>query len=200
MNNISLCGVLKDIQPSHTISGISFDKAKIITKRENGQEDTINIRFKSFSNRHKENDTVCIRGNLRSYSYKVAEDKNKVMIYVFTYFDPPQEAEEISNVAHIDGRICKINALRENKNGKHNIHFILANNLNTADNSKRLNSYIPCIAWGKTAKEIAKLSVSDKIEIVGELHSREHKKVHPDGEVEFRVAHELLVKEFKVVE
>lgn len=202
MNNISLRGIIKDIQPSHTVSGISFDKAKIITKRDNGQEDTIDIKFKSFSNKHKENDLVSIKGNVRSYSYKVADNKNKVVIYVFTYFDPVDDEVETgcNNVVSIDGRICKLNELRENRNGKHNIHFILANNLMSSDSTKRLNSYIPCIAWGKTAKEIAKLSVSDKIEIVGELHSREHKKVHPDGEVEFRVAHELLVKEFKVVE
>ena len=202
MNNISLKGIIKDIQPSHTVSGISFDKAKIITKRENGQEDIIDVKFKSFSNKHKENDSVSIKGNVRSYSYKVDSDKNKVAIYVFTYFDPIDDEVETgsNNTVHIDGRICELNSLRENKSGKHNIHFILANNLLSSDGNKRLNSYIPCIAWGKVAKEISTLSVSDKIEIVGELHSREHKKIHPNGEVEFRVAHELLVKEFKVVE
>lgn len=201
MNKILLHGVIKDIEPSHTIDKISFSKAKLITKRNNGQEDVINLRFKSFSNRYKDSDEITITGNVRSYSYKVSEDKNKVVIYVFTYFDEP-ETEQLgsNNSVTIDGRICKINELRENKNGKHNIHFILANNLVSGDSTKRLNSYIPCIAWGKVAREMSELSVNTRLEINGELHSREHKKVYPNGEVEFRVAHELLVQSYKVIE
>lgn len=200
MNEIILNGILKDIQPSHNIDGITFDKAKLICAREDGKEDIINLRFKSFSNRYNNNDEVYIKGNVRSYSYKVSEDKNKVVIYVFTYFDEPEDDEFIKNRVTIDGRICKINDLRITRNGKHNIHFILANNLISADNSKRLNSYIPCIAWGNTAKELSKLDVNTQIKLIGQLHSREHKKVYENGEVEIRVAHELVVTDYEVIE
>ena len=201
MNEGIFRGILKDIQPSHTIDDITFDKAKLLVKRANGQEDVINLRYKSFCNKYKENDEISIKGNVRSYSYKVSEDKNKVVIYVFTYFDEPDvEQLEVNNKVVIDGRICKINPLRTNKNNKHNIHFILANNLISVDGSKRLNSYVPCIAWGVTAKEMSKLSVNTKLKIEGELHSREHKKVHDNGEIELRVAHELHVNSFEVVE
>ena len=161
MNEAVFRGILKDIEPSHTIEDITFDKAKLIVKRKNGSEDAINLRFKSFCNKYKENDEIEIKGNVRSYSYKVSEDKNKVIVYVFTYFDEPEECDIINKV-EIDGRICKINPLRKNNNGKHNIHFILANNLVASDSSKRLNSYIPCIGWGLTAKELSKLSVLSK--------------------------------------
>ena len=200
MNNINLSGVIRNISPSHNIGDIEYSKAELLTTRDNGQVDIIDLRFKTYCNKYKEDDNVDLTGNLRSYSYKVDDNKNKVVVYVFTYFDRREDEIESVNIVHIDGRICKMQPLRVSNNGKHSAHFILANNLISGDNGKRLNSYIPCIAWGKVAKEISKLSVSDKIEIVGELHSREHKKVHPDGEVEFRVAHELLVKEFKVVE
>ena len=200
MNEIVLNGIIKEIQPSHTIDGITFDKAKLICPREDGKEDIINLRFKSFSNRYSNNDEVYIKGNVRSYSYKVSEDKNKVIIYVFTYFDEPEDEEFIKNRVTIDGRICKINDLRTTRNGKHNIHFILANNLISADNSKRLNSYIPCIAWGNTAKELSKLDVNTQIKLEGQLHSREHKKVYENGEVEIRVAHELVVTGYEVIE
>jgi len=200
MNDIVLKGILKDIEPSHNIDGISFDKAKLIAKRTNGDEDVINLRFKSFSNRYKENDEVTLQGNIRSYSYKVSEDKNKVVIYVFTYFDEPDEIEEgVTNKVTIDGRICKINELRTNKNNRQNIHFIVANNLMSGDGTKRLNSYIPCIAWNNLARELSKLTVNTKIQLKGELHSREHKKVHENGDVEIRVAHELLVLGYEVL-
>lgn len=200
MNGAIFRGVLKDIQPSHVVDSITFDKAKLIVKRDNGQEDMINIKYKSFCNKYKENDEIAIKGNLRSYSYKVAEDKNKVVIYVFTYFDEPEDELETNNKVVIDGRICKINPLRTNKNGKHNLHFILANNIASANSTRRFNSYIPCIAWGLIAKEMSKLPVNTRLQIVGELHSREHKKVHENGEVEIRVAHELHVKSFEVLE
>ena len=199
INDVILKGIIKDIQPSHVIDGVSFDKAKLICKRENGKEDVINLRFKSFSNPYKDNDEVCIKGNLRSYSYKVENDKNKVVIYVFTYFDEPEEEITETNKVVITGRICKINELRTTRDGKHNIHFILANNIISTNGNKRLNSYIPCIAWGKLAKELDKLDVNTQLLINGEIHSREHKKVHPNGEIELRVAHELVVNSFEVI-
>lgn len=198
MNDIRLSGIIKNIQHSHNIGDISFDKAQLIVDRGNGYEDVINLRFKSFSNKYKDNDKINITGNIRSYSYKISEDKNRVIIYVFTYFDEVSDENEVNNEALIDGRICKINDLRTTKSGKHNIHFILANNLHSQDNEKRLNSYIPCIAWGKIAKEIEKYSVNTKLKVKGQLHSREHMKKLENGDVEIRIAHELLVTEFEV--
>ena len=54
-------------------------------------------------------------------------------------------------------------------------------------------------AWGNCAKEIEKLHISDKIKVKGQLHSRTYKKVLPDGELEFRTAHEGVVTEFEVL-
>lgn len=201
MNNIILKGQIKNIQPSHQIGDILYDKAILIVPADNGHENIINLKFKSFSNKYRDNDIISLKGNIRSYSYKINADKNKVVVYVFTYFDEaPESEEENSNKVVIDGRICKINKLRTTRNGKHNLHFILANNLISADNTKRLNSYIPCIAWGNTAKALSKLSVNTKLMVEGELHSREHTKKLDNGEVEIRVAHELLIKSFEVIE
>lgn len=199
MNDIVLSGIIKNIQHSHTIEDIDFDKAQLIVSRNNGHEDVINLRFKSFSNIYKDNDFIHIKGNIRSYSFKVDENKNRVIIYVFTYFDKPEDSELV-NDAVVDGRICKINELRTTQNGKHNIHFILANNLHSLDNQKRLNSYIPCIAWGTIAKELQKYPVNTKLKVKGQLHSREHKKKLDNGDIEIRVAHELLVTEFEVLD
>jgi hypothetical protein len=198
INEVVLHGIIKDIQPSHTIDNITFEKAKLICRRDNGKEDVINLRFKSYSNRYKENDEIFLKGNLRSYSYKVDNNKNKVVIYVFTYFDHPEDTEEVNNVI-ITGRICKINELRTTRDGKYNIHFILANNIISGDGGKRLNSYIPCIAWNATAQELSKLTINTQLQLNGELHSREHKKVHENGEIELRVAHELVVNDFEVI-
>ena len=194
MNEIILSGTIKNIQHSHSIGEVEFDKAQLICTRDNGREDVINLKFKSFSNPYKNNEQISIKGNIRSYSYKTEDDGNRVMIYVFTYFDQPSQ-EEVDG-AKIDGRICKINPLRKTKSGKQNIHFIIANNLYSQDNTKRLNSYIPCIAWGSVAKKIQDLSVNTKIKLIGQLHSREHKKRMDNGELEIRLAHEFVVTSF----
>lgn len=202
MNNVRLKGIITNIEPSHVIQNIEFSKANLIVKRNDGKEDILNIRFKKFSNPYENNQEVTLSGNIRSYSSRLDDGKNKVELYVFTYFDQPElneyDQEDINRV-EIDGRICKIESLRTTKKGKHNIHMILANNLIVSEGSKKLNSYIPCIAWGNDALELSKLPVNTQLKIIGELHSREYKKTLEDGSFEFRVAHECVITSFDVL-
>ncbi len=202
MNNIRLKGILTNIEPSHVIQGIEFSKANLIVQRGDGKEDSLNLRFKKFSNPYEDNQEISLCGNVRSYSSRLDDGKNHVELYVFTYFDQPElneEDQEETNRLDIDGRICKIGALKHTRNNRKNIHLILANNLIVSDGAKKLNSYIPCIAWGATAERLSELSVNAQLRIRGELHSREYKKTLPDGSFEFRVAHECLIKDFEVL-
>ena len=63
------------------------------------------------------------------------------------------------------------------------------------DNDKKINSYLPCVAFNKTAELLSTLSVGDDITIKGECRSRYYKKNLDNGEYEMRIAHELLVRE-----
>lgn len=205
MNKITIRkGILKNIQYSHTIKDVEYNKADLIVKRKDGKEDLINIRFKKFSNNYKENDEIDLTGNIRSYSQHLDSGKNSVELYVFTYFDQPEDVVEDentpTNLVEIDGRICKKDELRKTQSGKHNLHFVIANNIITNDKSQKLNSYLPTIAWGKIAREMSKLPISTKVKIVGELHSREYKKELGNGDIEIRVARELVVNSYEVIE
>lgn len=202
MNTVRLKGILTNIEDSHTIQGIEFNRANLIVHRDDGKEDSINLRFKKFSNPYSDNQEVSLSGNVRSYSSKLDNGKNKVELYVFTYFDHPELNEldqEETNRLDIDGRICKIEPLKTTRNGRKNVHMILANNLIVSEGTKKLNSYIPCIAWGSVAEKLAPLTVNTKLKILGELHSREYKKTFADGSFEFRVAHECLIKDFEIL-
>lgn len=198
MNKINLKGVIEDINYSHTINGVEYNKAKFVVNSEPGKEDVISLCFKKFSNPYSEGTHIEISGNVRSFSQPTGNGKNKVSIYVFTYFDSPEISEipEFLNELEIDGRICKIDELRSTPSGKQNVHFILANNILSSDGKQKLNNYLPCVAWGKLAQEMSELKVSDKIVIKGQLHSRTYKKTMENGEVEFKVAHEILISEF----
>jgi primosomal replication protein N len=196
MNRVYLKGIIKNIEYSHTIDGVVFNKASLIVKRHDGREDILILKFKQFSVNFKDNTEIELTGNLRSYSQQV-DGKHKVEIYVFSYFDDISvETDDIRNIVDIDGRICRKDTLRTTKGGKHYIHFILANNIET-DTNQKLNSYIPCVAWGKLAKYVDRdLKVGNFITIAGKLQSREYKK-NSDNDVEIRVAHELMVDTIK---
>ena len=197
MNKIQLSGVINNITYSHTIGTTDYDKAEIIVPKYNG-EDVLQLRFKHYSNTYENGEQIALVGNIRSYSEKL-ENKNKVHLYVFTYFDKPEndsEEEVVWNNFEVDGRICKIDNIRTSAKGKQNIHFILANNIISKNTHQKLNTYIPMVAFGDTAVEIAKLHVSDKIQVTGKLNSREYIKKLDDGTIETRMAYEGIVSSF----
>lgn len=197
MNTITLTGLIRNIQYSHTIGDVDYNRADLLVKRPDGTEDVIDLRFKKFSNKYTEGKEISIVGNVRTYSKQLVDNKNKVNVYVFTYMDKPEDSCEENNICNIDGRICKIGNLEKTPSGKSNLHFILANNISTKGN-QRLNSYIPCVAWGKTALEMENLQVGDLISISGQLHSREYKKHLDNGEIEIKIAHEVVVLDYKM--
>lgn len=200
MNNIILKGIIRNIQPSHTIKNVDYDKAELIVKRKDGKEDLLNLRFKKYTNKYKDLDEINITGNVRSYSQQLSENKNKVEIYVYTYFDLPEDTsdEEITNQVVIDGRVCKIDHINK-ENNKPNLHFILANNMMVHNNTSKINNYIPVQCWNEVATCNSDLKVNDKVIITGELHSREYKKQIDDENYEVRVAHEIVAAKIEVV-
>ena len=158
MNEIILRGFFRDIEFSHYQGQVEYEKANLICPRTGGkEEDIISLRYKKYSNKYKEGDFIELKGNLRSYSIKET-DKNNVQIYVFTYFDIPEEVS--NNILSLDGRICKIDSLRYSKTGIPYVHFILANNIFTND-GKKINSYIPCICYSDNADKIISLGISE---------------------------------------
>lgn len=197
MNNIILRGVVRNPQYSHTIGNSEFYSAQLLVKNNNGTDSVLNLKFKHSSARVENGDYVELTGNVRSFSRK-EKDKNKVDIYVFTYFDAPDRDIDDSVVNHfiIDGNICKKSPeIRTTSTGKEVMQFIIANNIITG--TKKLNSYLPCICWGKDALLVSQLQVGSRVVLEGELRSRTYTKKE-DDELTIHVAHELYVSDLKV--
>ena len=57
--------------------------------------------------------------------------------------------------------------------------------------SCRRSDYLPCIFWGRTARQIAGLTAGARITLTGRLQSREYVKVLPEGGTERRTAYEI---------
>ena len=197
INSVYLKGIIKNIEYSHTIDDTIFNKANLIVRRPAGREDILIIKFKQFSMNFKEDSEVELTGNVRSYSQQI-DGKHKVEIYVFSYFDEIEvETDDLTNIVKFDGRICRKDNLRTTPKGKHYIHFIVANNIET-ETTQKFNSYIPCVAWGKLAKCVNDtMKVGDAVLLNGKLQSRDYKK-RCGEELEIRVAHEVLVDTIEV--
>lgn len=140
MNKIILQGIIKDIKFSHYVNDIEYYKANLIVSKDN-KETIVPLKFKRFCCLYQEGDFISLTGNIRTFSVK-DNDKSHVDVYVFTYFDIPEE--EKSNYIELDGNICKKGELRKTKNGLDVIDFIVANNLN--NNNQIFNTYIPMVA------------------------------------------------------
>lgn len=200
MNTVVLKGVPKDIKYSHTINNVDYYQCNFYVVDPNRQfnDDVIIVKFKQFTNKFIEGEETEIFGNIRSYTRKV-DGKNKVTLYVYTYQDPFDNVDNDYNYVELDGRICKKDVLWKNEQtGKHSYHFILANNIYT--DGTKINSYISCVAYGKTAIELSKLNINDRICLLGQIHSRTYNKKLDNGEIEINVAHEIIVKDFKLIE
>ena len=148
MNQVNLKGFIKNIKDSHCINSTQYQSADMIVESRPGIEDTIRLVFKKCIGLPCENDIISISGSLRSHTEHQG-DKNKVSIYVSTYFDP-NDSEDYNHVV-IDGRICKIDQLRTTSTGKLNFHAILANNIYIPESNIKINNYIPLVFWGKLA-------------------------------------------------
>lgn len=192
MNKIILTGSMRNIQYSHTTNDTEYYKAEFLVK---DSDIILPLKFKKLSNPFTEGQLINIEGTIRSKSSSI-NGKNKVDIYVFTYFDQPQDDLEESDIATVDGRICKIDPIRKTKSDKDIIHFILANNITTS--SAKINNYVPITAWGKLAKSISKLEVGTKLEISGVLKSRLYNKILENGDIDIRTAYELVISDYEI--
>lgn len=193
LNKVTLTGVIRDITESHNIGDIKYNKANMIVNRPDGKADILTIKFKSLSNPYKEDTTISLIGNMRSYTTH-ADNRNQVELYLFTYFDQPDDTD-VANRVELVGTVCSKDKLRVSYAGKHSIRFTLANNLKDGDKYK-FDNYIPCVIYGAEAKRFEELvNVKDTISIIGEFHSREYKK-YTDNDMTLGVAHEVSVSEY----
>lgn len=185
---------------SHEISGIRFGKANLIVPNKSN-DDIITLVYKEHINKYKENDFIELQGNVRSFSKQLGEGKNKVSIYVFTYFDIPkfEDGYESDNIVQIDGRICKKDGLRTHTNEDKSLSLILANNIFLEHKNSKINNYIPIICWNNLAEMIDKYNIGTKIVVSGRLHSRTYKKYEGE-ELVIKTAHEIVADKIEVVE
>lgn len=197
MNNIvTISGRLGvDLEWSHDTKDKKFYAGTIHNTRESGVVDIIPILMNeqtaqliTLTSVNKDEIDVNITGEFRSHN-KIIDGRSKLLLYIFVRTIHVVGEVSDCNQINLTGFICKTPKYRTTPNNRIICDLLLAVNRNY-----NKSDYIPCIAWGNTAKYLSDQPIGAEISIVGRIQSREYtKKI---GEVsETRVAYEVSISD-----
>ena len=188
-NYVELWGVAgSDPAFSHENHARRFDKFPLRVERLSGQSDVPIIVANEALLRTcpvHEGQSLRVTGQLRSFNNKSGQG-SKLVITVFAQSIEPGDGTYFNRIL-LSGALCKKPSLRKTPLGRSICDLILAVNRHygRAD-------YLPCIAWGQTAMQIAEMDVGDRLTIEGRVQSRTYTKQLETGSEE-RTAFEVSV-------
>ena len=187
-NALVLCGVI-ETEPvlDHEVFGENFYRLDVSVPRLSGAQDIlpVTISERLMNSQVAPGTRVGIVGQLRSYN-KVMGGAGRLLLTAFAQHLVAPDETENPNIIRLTGAICKPPAFRTTPFGREITDLMLA--VNRAFGK---SDYIPCIAWGRTARYAAGLNVGDMLEVQGRFQCRESQKQMPDGSVINRVAYEV---------
>ncbi len=185
-NRAELCGTVTALpRYSHESRGIRFFTFPLRTCRLSGTADTLNIVVRESllpQDGLLESGPVRVTGELRSFNNKSGVG-NKLVLTVFARELSP--GGEDDNRITLTGNLCKEPVLRVTPMGREICDLILA-----VARRYRRSDYIPVIAWGQQARDVAGSPMGTQLCVRGRLQSRAYTKVI-DGESFQRQAFEV---------
>ena len=128
-------------------------------------------------------DAVRIEGQIRSFNNRSEEGRKLIVSIYADSLRPCRDAPD--NDVTLSGIICKAPNFRRTPLGREICDLMLA-----VPRHYHRTDYIPCILWGRTAREAAGSSVGCRLELHGRLQSRTYLKVL-DDRTEERTAYEV---------
>ena len=186
-NHIELTGCLASApQFSHDNHGRRFFSFYLDVERLSGTVDRLPVLapeplLQSVS--AEEGEALRVTGQIRSFNSRAAGGRRLVISVL-------ADSVSVCNAPHdnqvtLTGVICKEPVYRRTPLGREIFDVMLAVNrpYHRAD-------YLPCILWGRTAKEVSALSVGTALTLTGRLQSRQYVKLL-DGVAEQRTAYEI---------
>jgi Single-stranded DNA-binding protein len=190
-NLIKLGGIVAE-EPvlGHEVFGENFFYLALSVPRLSGAEDLLPI---TISERLMQLTPVTVgsrlnvEGQLRSYN-KLVDGAGKLLITGFAQRLLDLNGDEYPNSAALTGALCKPPSYRTTPFGREIADLMLAVN-----RAYGKSDYIPCIAWGRTARFASHLNVGDKVQVTGRFQSRPYQKQLADGQVQNKVAYEVSV-------
>ena len=126
---------------------------------------------------------ITVIGQIRSHNRRT-ETSRQLLIFVFASSVYVEDGEPLNDVI-VEGPLCREPTYRRTPLGREICDVMLAvpRTFHRAD-------YLPCILWGRTAQQVSRCSVRDRIRICGRLQSRVYTKLTEDGPIQ-RTAYEI---------
>lgn len=195
-NRIELRGSLATLPAfSHENHGRKFYRFLLEVNRLSGTADTLQViapedvleKMDLF-----QGDRIGVRGQIRSFNVRGGAGR-KLLIFVYADEMETSTAEPINDVC-LTGTICKPPVYRRTPLGREICDIMLAVN-----RQYRRADYLPCILWGRNAKEVSHAPVGTRLELLGRLQSREYIKVLDTGP-ERRTAYEVSALSVELLE
>ena len=123
------------------------------------------------------------QGQVRSHNH-TDESGRHLMVFVFASDLWAENGEPVNEVT-LTGLLCREPTFRRTPLGREICDAMLA-----VPRAFRRADYLPCILWGRTAQEISRCTVRDRIRLTGRLQSRIYTK-YLDGIPQERTAYEV---------
>lgn len=187
VNQITLRGQLQQLPEfSHENHGRRFLRFLLEVPRLSGAVDTLPIiADEALLNALDPNggEMLTITGQIRSHNIR-ADGKRRLLIFVFAETLIAEDGEPINDVI-LEGPVCKEPIFRRTPLGREICDVMLA-----VPRGYKRADYLPCILWGKIAKEVAACQLRDTVRISGRMQSRGYTKVTEDGPQD-RIAYEI---------
>jgi len=189
-NQLSLAGVvMEEPQFDHEVFGEAFFRTLLNVPRLSGAFDLLplTISERLMAEGFHAGMSVAVSGQLRSYN-KVMGGAGRLLLTAFAQRIRPVDENENPNTVFLSGALCKPPSFRTTPFGREIADLMLAVN-----RSYGKSDYIPCIAWGRTARFASGLNVGDHLQLQGRFQSRLYQKQLADGTVQERTAYEVSV-------
>ncbi len=124
-----------------------------------------------------------IEGQIRTHNIR-ENGARRLLIFVFASSVTAEEGEPINDVL-LQGPLCRDASYRHTPLGREICDVMLA-----VPRAFRRADYLPCILWGRIAKDAADLQTGQVLRISGRLQSRVYTKLTEEGRQE-RTAYEV---------
>ena len=186
-NQIRIRGELKNLPEfSHENHGHRFFHFSLEVPRLSGAVDTLPVVVEEVILNSVDlsgGEMLSVTGQIRSHNIRVGERRH-LMIFVFCTSLAVEDGEPMNDVI-LEGPLCREPTFRRTPLGREICDVMLA-----VPRAFKRADYLPCILWGRTAKEASFCHTSDIIRIYGRLQSRRYTKLTAEGPEE-RTAYEI---------
>lgn len=196
VNTVELRGNLGGLpRYSHSSRGLDFLVFPLEVRRLSGTLDTLNCVARRELLQELELrplEKLAIKGSLRSFNNRSGQGA-RLVISVYVQEIALCQGED-ENRVNLIGTLCKAPTLRRTPLGRELCDLSLAVN-----RSYGRSDYLPCICWGRWAREAAHWDVGTRVSLQGRIQSRNYTKLSPEGPLE-KTAFEVSASEIHRLE